>query len=89
LFAAVRNTSIQMVGATVAEADHDAIRVSWDDGFHPNLAAFRFNFDKPIDTIPHPGDKIQISGTYSSYSYEPFRINMTNPSFALMPRRVD
>lgn len=87
LFAAVRNTSVRMVGATVVEADQDAIRVSWDDGFKPNLAAFRFNFDRPLKAIPHPGDKILISGTYSSYSRDPFQINMTNPSFALLPPR--
>jgi hypothetical protein len=80
LFAAVRNTSIQMVGATVVEADHDAIRVSWDDGFKPNLGAFRFNFDRPLTAIPHPG-----GGTYSSYNQEPFQINMTNPSFRVIP----
>ena len=85
LFAAVRNTSIQMVGATVVEADRDAIRVSWDDGFRPNLGAFRFNFDMPLTAIPHPGEKVLIGGTYSSYSQEPFQINMTNPSFRAIP----
>jgi hypothetical protein len=83
-FAAIRNTSAQMVGATVVEADQDFVRVSCDDGFKPNLGAFRFTFDKPLNLIPHPGDKIQISGTYSSYSREPFQINMTNPSFVLL-----
>ena len=81
-FAAVRNTSIQMVGATVVEADQHVIRVSWEgDGFKPHLVAFRFNFDSPLTAIPHPGEKILISGTYSSYSQEPFQINMMNPSF--------
>lgn len=88
LFAAVRNTtSNQMVGATVVEAYQDAIRVSWDDGFKPHLVAWLFNFDRPLNAIPHPGDKVQISGTYSSYSQDPFQINMTNSSFALLPPR--
>jgi hypothetical protein len=87
LFAAIRDTSIQMVGATVVEADQDAIRVSWDDGFKPHLVAWRFNFDRPLTAIPHPGDKVQISGTYSSYSQDPFQINMTNASFAPLPPR--
>ncbi len=83
-FASLRNTSVQMVGAAVVEADQNVVRVSWDDGFKPNLVAFRFNFDRPINAIPHPGDKIIINGTYSSYSQEPFQINMTNPSFVLL-----
>lgn len=81
LFAAVRNTSVQMVGATVVEANQHVIRVSWEDGFKPHLVAFRFNFDTPLTAIPYPGEKILISGTYSSYSQEPFQINMTNPFF--------
>ena len=83
-FAAVRNTPIQMDSVTVVEADQHVVRVSWDDGFKPNLAGFRFNFDRPLTAIPHPGDKIVISGTYSSYSQKPFQINMTNPSFVLL-----
>jgi len=85
LFEAIRNTSTQMGGATVATADQHAISVSWDDGFKPNLAAFWFNFDSPLTAIPHPGDKVFISGTYFSYSREPFQINMMNPSFRLLP----
>jgi hypothetical protein len=74
-----------MAGATVVEADQYAIRVSWEDGFKPNLAAFRFNFDTPLTAIPHPGEKIFISGTYASYSKVPFQINMANPSFRSLP----
>ncbi len=87
-FAAIRDTSIQMDGATVVEAGRDFVRVSWDDGFEPNLTAFRFNFDKPLNTIPHPSEKVLISGTYSSYSREPFQINLTNSTFILaQPRK--
>ena len=79
-FAALRNTSVQMVGGTVVEADQHAIRVSWDYGLKPDPGAFRFNFERPLTAIPRPGDKIVIRGTYSSYSQEPFQINMTNAS---------
>jgi hypothetical protein len=86
LFAAVRNTSVQMVGATVVEeADQNAIHVTCDDGFKPHLVAFRFNFDRQVTAMPLPGEKVVISGTYSSYSQDPFQINMTNPSFRVIP----
>jgi hypothetical protein len=88
LFAAVRNTSVKMVGVTVAEANQNSIRVTWGDGFKPPLGAFRFNFDKPLTAIPTPGEKITIIGTYASYAREPFQIIMTNPSFALLPSDV-
>lgn len=88
LFAAVRNTTVQMFGATVVEADQHVILVSWKDGFKPSLVAFRFNFDTPLTVIPHPGEKILISGTYLSYDREPFQIIMTNPSFRpLLPEQ--
>jgi hypothetical protein len=86
-FAAVRNTSVQLAGATVVEADQDVVRVSWDDDFKPDLVAFGFNFDRQLNAIPHPSDRIGISGTYSSYSQQPFQINLTNPWFILNQRQ--
>jgi hypothetical protein len=82
-FVAIRNTSVQIANATVVEADQDVVRASCDDGFKFNLEAFSFKFDSPLNAIPHSGDKILIGGTYSSYSREPFQINMTNSSFVL------
>jgi hypothetical protein len=86
-FADIRNTWVQIIGATVIEADPDVVRVSWDDGFKPHLEAFRFKFDSPLSATLHPGDKILISGTYSSFSQEPFQINMTYSSLGLQPPR--
>jgi hypothetical protein len=79
LFSAVRNEPVRMYGATVFEAGQNFIRVSWDDGF--NSGGFKFNFDMPLRAIPKPGQKVSISGTYSSYSREPFQINLVNSSF--------
>jgi hypothetical protein len=83
LFAALRNTSVPMPEATIVQASEYAIRVSWYDGFK-HFEAFRFNFVTPLTAIPGPGDKVLISGTYSSWSRDPFQINMTNPSFRLL-----
>jgi hypothetical protein len=81
-FAALHNISTQIPGATVLEAHQDLVRVAaWDGDFNPNMGAFWFAFDKPLAVIPHPGQKVVISGTYSSYSRAPFRINMSNSSF--------
>jgi hypothetical protein len=88
LFTDVRDAPIKLVGATVVEADQNVIRVTWDDGFKPSLAPFHFNFDLPLTAIPHPGDKIDIVGTYSSYSREPFRITMKNSSFGFTSAKV-
>jgi hypothetical protein len=79
LFDAVRNEPVRMQGATVFEEGQHFIRVSWDDGF--NSGGFQFNFDAPLSAIPKPGQKVSISGTYSSYSREPFRINFANSTF--------
>src|SRR5271170_3243324 len=87
LFAALRNTPIHLVDATIAEADQHFIRVRWDGAsrFDMPLTAYRFNFDPPLTAIPHPGEKVIIDGTYSSYSQEPFQINMTNASIRPVP----
>lgn len=81
LFAALHNTSTQMADAAVLEANQNLVRVAWNDGFHPHLGEFWFTFDNPLAVTPHPGEKVVISGTYSSYSRMPFQINMTNSSF--------
>jgi hypothetical protein len=83
LFAAVRNESVRMNGATVFEASSNFIRVSWDDGF--NLGGFRFNFETPLSAPLKPGQKIFISGAYSSFTRDPFQINFANSSFLPMP----
>lgn len=86
LFAALRNTRVQINGATVVDTGQSVIRVSRDDdGFKPNFEVFRFIFDTPLNAVPHSGDKILISGTYSSYTRDPFQINITHSSFALLP----
>jgi hypothetical protein len=87
LFAALRNTPIHLVDATIAEADQRVIRVRWDGAtkFDMSLTTYRFNFDPPLTAIPHPGEKIIIDGTYSAYSHEPFQINITNASIHPVP----
>jgi len=86
-FAAIRNTPLHLVDAIIAEADQHFIRVHWDQdfGFYRNVTAFKFNFDPPLTAIPHPGERVIIDGTYSSYSQEPFEINMTNASIHPVP----
>jgi hypothetical protein len=84
VFAAVRNEYVRMLGATVFEASQNFVRVSWEDGFNSG-GLFRFNFDQPLSAIPKPGQKVLISGAYSSYSREPFQINLANSSVLSMP----
>ena len=83
LFAAVRKETVRMNRATVFAADQNDVRVSGDDGF--DSGAFRFNFDRPLPVVPKPGQKVTISGAYSSYSRDPFQINLTNSSLVFMP----
>ena len=81
-FTALHNTSTEMPGATVLEADRDVVLVAWEgDGDNGHLGTFAFRFSSPLTMLPHPGDKIDIRGTYSSYSRMPLQINMTNSSF--------
>lgn len=82
LFADIRGAAMEIGSGTVVETDKSTIRVAWDDdGFKANLKAFLFNFDKPLTEMPHPGEKLIIRGTYSSFSREPFQINVTNSSY--------
>jgi hypothetical protein len=81
-FASIVNKPIEMRGATVVDAGKDWIRIAWDDGFTPSLQAFRFEFPEPLASLPISGQKVNLRGTYRSYSKDPLLITVTN-SFML------
>lgn len=83
-FAALDNALARMDG-TVLEADQNSIRVVVHDGLPP-LGVFWFTFDAPLAVIPHPGEEVVISGTYSSYNREPLQIKMTKSAFSVVPQ---
>jgi hypothetical protein len=87
LFAALQNTPIHLADVIIAEADPHFIRVRVDEPFRSvvSLTAFKFNFDLPLTAMPHPGEKVIVDGTYSSYSQEPFQINIMNASIHPVP----
>ncbi len=66
-FSYLRNSSRQIVGATVLEVGQDLIRVAWDgDSYNGHLGTTLFRFDDPLVAIPQLGQKVIISGIYSS-----------------------
>lgn len=82
-FTAFHNTSAQMDGI-VLDADQSSIRVVVHDS-DSHLGAFWFTFNRPLAAIPHPGEEVVISGTYSLCNRNPLQIKMTNSSFSVVP----
>ena len=79
----VLNVPTHIVRANVLEARENWILVSSPDGNTPPFGVFRFEFKEPLSILPSPGQKITLSGTYSSYTRNPLLITMTNSSISL------
>lgn len=82
LFKSIVDKPTQIRGAVVVAADKNWIQVACDDGFNPSLQDFRFEFDRPLAIPPVPGQKINLNGTYASFTRDPFLIRMTGASIS-------
>jgi hypothetical protein len=51
-----------------------------DDAVASKTPDFTVNLKEPVKTIPQPGDKITVQGTYDSYTASPLMITMSDGS---------
>ncbi len=69
VWATVKGKSVQIPGATVVSATDTVLTVSVsDDAVQSKTADFTFNMKEPLKTVPTVGSKVDVSGTYASYS---------------------
>ena len=65
----IKGKSVQLPDVTVVAATDTSIQASVsDDAVASKTADFTFNMKEPLKTVPAPGTKITLSGTYASYT---------------------
>lgn len=65
----IKGKSVELPDVTVVSATENSIQASVsDDAVQSKTADFTFNMKEPLKKVPAPGDKITLSGTYTSYT---------------------
>ncbi|MDE1161075.1 MAG: hypothetical protein PW792_03905 [Acidobacteriaceae bacterium] len=81
VFATVKGKSVEIPGATVVSATDSQVVVSASDSaVQEKRADMTFNMKEPLKTLPVAGDKVNLQGTYDSYTQTPLMITMTTAS---------
>jgi len=76
------------LGVTVVSAtDSQLVLEVSDDAVASKTPDFTVNLKEPLKTIPQPGDKITVDGTYDSYTASPLMITMSDGSI-VAPKRT-
>ena len=80
VFATVKGKSTQFPQVTVMDGSTpDALQVAvTDDAAASKTADFTFKMKTPLAAVPPSGTKIDIEGTYDSYTQKPLMITMTD-----------
>ena len=79
VFDSVKGKSVEFPGVTVVTAtDSQLVLEVSDDAVASKTPDFTVNLKEPLKTIPQPGDKITVDGTYDSYTASPLMITMSN-----------
>lgn len=84
VFDSVKGKEVQFPGATVVSATPDqlVLEVS-DDAVASKTPDFTVNMKEPLKTVPQPGDKVTVVGTYDSYTASPLMITLSGGSLVL------
>ena len=80
VFATVKGKSTQFPQVTVMDgstADTLLLAVT-DDAVGSSTADFTFKMKEPLKEVPAAGTKIDLEGTYDSYTQKPLMITMTD-----------
>jgi hypothetical protein len=81
VFDTIKGKSVQIPGAVVVAATADQLQVAVSDDAvqaNPKYADYTFNRKTPLKTVPAVGDKIDLNGTYASYTQKPLMITMSD-----------
>ena len=81
VFDSVKGKQVEFPNVTVVTAtDSQLVLEVSDDAVASKTPDFTVNLKEPLKTIPQPGDKITVDGTYDSYTGSPLMITMTDGS---------
>lgn len=79
VFDTIKSKEVQVPAATVITATADQLQVAVsDDAIQGKTADFTFNMKAPLSTVPTVGAKVDLTGTYTSYTQSPLMITMSD-----------
>jgi hypothetical protein len=75
----IKGKSVQFPGATVISVSDTELKVAVsDDAVQSKTADFTFQLSQPLKTPPAVGDKVDVTGTYASFTPNPLMITMSD-----------
>ena len=75
----IKGKSVQFPGATVISVSGTELKVAVsDDAVQSKTADFVFQLSQPLKTPPAVGDKVDVTGTYASFTPSPLVITMSD-----------
>jgi len=81
VFDSVKGKEVQFPNVTVVSAtESQLVLMVSDDAVASKTPDFTVNLKEPLKTIPQPGEKITVDGTYDSYTASPLMITMSDGS---------
>ena len=81
VFTTIKGKTVDIPDGVVVEASDSVLKLAVsDDAVQSKTADFTFNMKEPLKTIPTVGAKINVNGTYASYTQSPLMITMSDAS---------
>jgi len=88
VFDSVKGKAVEFPGVTVVSAtDSQLVLEVSDDAVASKTPDFTVNMKEPLKTVPQPGDKITVGGTYDSYTASPLMITMSG-GYLVAPKKA-
>jgi len=88
VFDTVKGKSVAFTDILVISATADAVQVAVsEDAVQNKTADFTFNLKEPLTTVPKAGEKVNLSGTYASYTSSP-PVVITMSDSSLVPKKA-
>jgi len=79
VFDTIKGKNFEIPGATVMVATPEQLQVAVsDEAVASKTPDFTYNMKEPLKTVPAVGDKVDLTGTYASYTQNPLMIVMSD-----------
>lgn len=79
VFDSVKGKAVEFPDVTVVSATADQlVLIVSDDAVQAKTPDFTFHMKEPLKSIPAPGSKVTVDGTYASYTASPLMITMSD-----------
>ena len=89
VFDSLKGKSVAFGEALVISATADAVQVAFsEDAVQTKTADFIFNMKEPLKTVPKPGDRVKLQGTYTSYTSTPPIVTTMSDSSIVTPKKA-